>query len=342
MPGPNHTEQVLVDRGLLVRMLIVFALLAVIYAGLVTFVIATGEGSVVLLVLALLITVVLVLIGPLLAQRALGVRLLAPDEYPELHERIQRLALLMGIPAPRLGLCESPLPNAFAIGYPLSDRMIARSVVVVTTRLVDMLEPEELDGVLAHELAHLRNRDAVVITGSSMLALASLIVAKILVVLAAASAKLAGLSGRLARWLLPAGDRQVGTLRVLLGMYAVLMGLTFLVSAIGALVLAALYWLLHAVSLLAVLALSRYREFIADRAAGLVTRSPAHLAAALRKIERASVGIDATETRPLQAFRAFLLVEPKSDWLLGLLSTHPPISQRVERLMELERVLARR
>ncbi len=128
------------------------SLLAAIYAGFLALVVAAGEGSVALLVLALTVTAVLFLLGPRAALRALGVRLLPPSERPELHERLRRLALLLGMPSPRLGFVDSPVPNAFAIGYALTPEGVSRSVVVVTSRLLELLEPEEVDAVLAHEL----------------------------------------------------------------------------------------------------------------------------------------------------------------------------------------------
>ena len=334
-------ERWAVDRGLVIRMLVTLGLLAAIYAGFVALVVAAGEGSVALLVIALIVTAGLFLLGPWAALRALGVRLLLPSEMPELHERLRRLATLAGMPAPRLGFVDSPMPNAFAIGYALTERGVSRSVVVVTRRLMELLEPEELDGVLAHELAHLRNRDALVLSLSSALAVAALVAAVIMAWVAVASGKLAELSARLAGWLMaPSSARQVGCLRGCLGVNAAVVALSFGFYALGALLAAGFYLVMHTVSLLVVLALSRYREFVADRAAALLTGAPARLASALLKLDEALRQLSDADVRELGAFRAFLLIDPKREKWLGLLSTHPPVAQRIHRLMEIERRLA--
>jgi heat shock protein HtpX len=246
-----------VDRGLVIRMLATLGLLGAIYAGFVALVVAAGKGSVALLVIALTVTAVLILLGPRAARRALGVRLLPPSERPELHERLCRLPILMRMPPARLGFVDSPVPNAFAIGYALTSRGVSCSVVVVTSGLVELLEPEELDAVLAHELAHLRNRDALVLSLRSALAVAALVAALILAAVALVSGKLAELTARLAGRLLPSSGQQVGCLRGCLGLNVAVMALAFGVQTVGALLAAGFYVTMHGLSLLVVLALSR-------------------------------------------------------------------------------------
>jgi len=334
-------DRVAVDRGLVIRMLVTLGLLAAIYAAFVALVVAAGEGSVALLVIALTVTAVLVLLGPRAALRALGVRLLPPSERPELHERLRRLAMLMGMPTPRLGFIDCPMPNAFAIGYAMTSRGVSRSVIVVTSRLLELLEPEELDAVLAHELAHLRNRDALVLSLSSALAVAALVAAVIMAWVAVGSGKLAQLTARLTTWLLPSpsSGQRVGCLRGCFGLNAAMSTLAFGTFALGALLMAGFYAIMHASSLLAVLALSRYREFVADRAAALLTGKPACLASALLKLGTVITELSSSQRQRLGTFRAFMLVDSKDESGFGLLSTHPPLAERVRRLMEIEKLL---
>src|SRR5690349_6719279 len=96
------------------------------------------------------------------AMRAMRAREVSPQEAPELHEMIGRLCALADMPKPRVGIADTPMPNAFATG-----RSPSRSVVCVTTGILDRLTAEELEGVLAHELSHVAHRDVLVMTVAS-------------------------------------------------------------------------------------------------------------------------------------------------------------------------------
>lgn len=228
-----------------------------------------------------------------LALRMTGSEPLSEAEAPELYAMIRRLAQRAGLPMPRVYRTPSPQPNAFATG-----RDPEHAAVAVTDGLLRLLDREEVEGVLAHELAHVKNRDTLV---------------------GAMAATLAGAIGMLAdaaRWSLMFGgfghrdERQEGAGSAL--------------GAIVALLLAPL------AATLVQLAISRSREFLADETGARIAGSPYGLASALEKLERAAHALP-MEVNPGTA-HLFIVNPLRGDWLLTLFSTHPPIAERVRRL----------
>lgn len=218
-----------------------------------------------------------------------------PDQEPRLHAIVDRLCALADIPKPRLAVSSSAIPNAFAAG-----RRRKGVVLCVTRGMLAGLDDEELEGVLAHELAHVAHGDAVVMTVASFIGV------------------LAGLTARLgARMMLIAGRAR--------GLWQ------FLLVAIAVTALATATWL---VSVLLVRALSRYREFAADHAAAQLTGKPAALAAALVKSTAEAALIPRKDLRRATALNAFYFcpVQTMSGRAQGLLSTHPSVQARIERL----------
>lgn len=217
---------------------------------------------------------------------------ISPNEAPRLYSIVQELATSAGLPAPRVYLIPSPSPNAFATG-----RNPQNAVVAVTQGILDLLNEDELRGVLAHELAHVRNRDMLI--GSIAATLAGAI--SMLAFMARWGAIFGGFGGR--------SDREGG----IVGLLA-----AAIVAPIAAMVIQ--------------MAVSRSCEYKADATGARVAGSPYGLANALAKLESAS------QRRPLQANPAsahLFIVNPlrgKSVW--NLLSTHPPIEERIRRLRE--------
>jgi heat shock protein HtpX len=218
---------------------------------------------------------------------------ISPNEAPRLYSMVKELATNAGLPMPKLYLIPSQSPNAFATG-----RNPQNAVVAVTEGIMSLLSEEELRGVLAHELAHVRNRD--------------MLVGSIAATLAGAISMLAFM----ARWAAIFGgggrdDRDNG----------------------GAIGLLAAAIVAPIAAMLIQLAVSRTREYGADSSGARIAGSPYGLASALEKLEMAA------QRRPLQANPAsahLFIVNPirgKSVW--NLLSTHPPIQERVRRLREL-------
>jgi len=228
-----------------------------------------------------------------LALWSMGAREVSEDEHPRLHATVSRLAQQADLPKPTVAVADSQTPNAFATG-----RSQRNSAVCVTTGLLDALTREELEGVLAHELAHVKNRDVMVMTVASFLSTIAFIVV---------------------RWGWLFGGRRRGGGQVYV---AVLVSLVV--------------WV---VSFLLVRALSRYREFAADRGGALITGRPSALASALLRISGEMDRVPDRDLREQAEMNAFFIIPIRSGVVGRLFSTHPPTEKRVERLRELEREL---
>ncbi|NLW07011.1 MAG: zinc metalloprotease HtpX [Clostridia bacterium] len=217
-------------------------------------------------------------------------------EAPELHAMVERLASLADLPKPRIAIVPSSIPNAFATG-----RNPASAVVAVTTGIMELLDRQELEAVLAHEMSHIRNRDVAVMTLASFFAtIASFIMRHFLY--------WGGAFGGQDR------DNRGGAMVV------------YMVSL--------LVWL---ISFFLIRALSRYREFAADRGAAILTGAPGQLASALMKISGSMTRIPEKDLREAGAFNAFFIIPAlKGGSLMELLSTHPSLERRLAYLRKLE------
>lgn len=291
------------DRGLTSRMVATMFLIGLLYVVFVGVLIALLKGA---------WPLILLLVGGLfiaqfwfsdrIAAYSMGAREVTPEQAPELHGAVDRLCALADMPKPRVAIAESDIPNAFATG-----RNKKNSLVCATTGLLRRLEPEELEGVLAHELSHVAHRDVAVMTVASFLGV------------------LAGTITRIALWtgFLGRGrNDSTGLLLVLIP----------LVSAV-----------VYAVSFLLTRLLSRYRELTADRAAALLTGRPSALAAALTKISGQMARIPTRDLRQAEPFNAFYFVPAfSSRQSVGkILSSHPTLEQRLDQLSRISTQLGR-
>jgi len=229
---------------------------------------------------------------------SMGARIVSPDEAPEVHGILERLAALADLPKPRVALVESDMPNAFATG-----RNPRNAVVAVTSGLLRRLERPELEAVLAHELTHVKNRDAMVITIASFLSTVAYFITR--------SFAFGGYYGGYGR----RRDRGAGGVVIVY--------------------LAALaVWV---ISFFLIRALSRYREYAADRGGAILTGAPAQLAAALLKISGTMQHIPARDLREVEAMNAFFIVPALGgSSLMELFSTHPSLENRVARLTRMQ------
>ncbi len=274
------------------------ALLGLLYVVLVVALLAAGVGTAAMLVIVAGLALAQLLLSDKLALRAIGAREVSPREAPGLHAMIERLCVQADLPKPRIAIAQTAVPNAFALG-----RSPRRAVVCATTGILELLEPHELEGVMAHELAHVKHRDVLIMTVASFFATVAAMVVQF------------GLffGGR---------DREGGQ-----PAFAVVLVVSVVV---------------YAVSFVLMLALSRYREFVADRGAALTTGRPSALASALMKL---SDGIGRVPQRDLRAageLNAFFIVPARARGTLrSLLSTHPPMEQRIAALARLEAQLQR-
>ena len=252
---------------------------------------------------------------------SIGARRVSVDEYPELHARVVRLAWQADLPPPAVAVAHNDAPNAFAVGG-----VGTKPTVVVTTGLLDSLESAELDAVLAHEVAHVANRDVSVMTVAWLLPTITYYLA------IAAAYVLYGLYRIL-------GASSGGGSRD--GRAIVVAVVVITVTALVTLAISAMFWfgsvLVHRV-------LSRYREFAADRAAAAMTGDPLSLATALetiddemrsipdRDLRRLDGGVEALYIAPLEA-RSFDEAELVSTDIFP--ETHPPTRDRIEQLREI-------
>ncbi len=285
------------DPGLAVRIGVTVLLLAAVYAAFVAVLWAAG-GSVLLIAIGVSgLAIAQYFFTDRLVLTAMGAREVSRAEAPELVDRIERLAAQFDLPIPKVAIIESNVPNAMATG-----RDPSHSVVAVTTGILSRLDAAELDAVLAHELSHVRHRDAAVLT------------------MAAVFATVASFIVQMGFWLgLGGGDDRDGE-----GRPSILV--VYLVSLV--------VWL---VSFLLIRALSRYRELAADRGSAIMTGAPSQLASALVKISGAMEQIPDADLRTVEPASALMLIPAFSRRsLIGILSTHPPLEVRLAQLRKLE------
>ncbi len=232
-----------------------------------------------------------------------GTKLVTKEEYPVLHEIVERLVKKANLPKPRIGVVNMDVPNSFATGKgPKS------SVVVVTTGIMKILEKDELEGVLSHELTHIKHRDVTVITLASLFSTIAWFVMQ--------SSMFSSMWGGYGY-----GGRQQG-------------GGIFLV-----LIIAAIVWFL---SFLIIRAISRYREFAADSGGAYLTEQPLFLSRALMKISGKVKVAPKQELKRIEGMNAFFIIPAISgETIARFFATHPPVEERVRRLMEIEADLRR-
>jgi heat shock protein HtpX len=234
-----------------------------------------------------------------IAAFSMGAREVSPQEYPDLHGTIDRLCALADMPKPRVAVADTDMPNAFATG-----RNEKNAVVCVTTGLLRRLEPEELEGVLAHELSHVAHRDVMVMTIAGFLGVLAGIITRV----GLQFGMFGGFNDRDSR------DNDN--------------------TAIAALVVIAVSAVVYAISFLLTRLLSRYRELSADRSAALLTGRPSALASALTKVTGDIAAIPTQDLRKAQPYNAFYFAPALSarEVAANAFSTHPSLQQRLEQL----------
>lgn len=223
------------------------------------------------------------------------------EQAPELHDMVERLCAMADLPKPRIAVVPTDVPNAFATG-----RNPKNSVVAVTEGLWYRLSKPEVEGVLAHELSHIGNRDVAIMTVSSFFAMVAAMLMRF------------GLFGGMM-----GGGRDRSGPPIWLIM--------FVVSLVT-----------YVISYVLILMISRYREYAADRGAALITGAPENLMSALQKIAGQIQQIPQRDLREVQGMNAFFIVPTnvKSSFA-ELFMTHPPLEKRLARLAEISREMGR-
>jgi heat shock protein HtpX len=265
-------------------------LLGALYVALVVALLGSGVNGVTVAIIAGGLAALNLFASDKLALAAMGARVVTPEEAPQLHAMVERLCVQADLPKPKVAVAQTRMPNAFALG-----RSPKSATVCATTGIMELLSPAELEGVMAHELTHVQNRDVLVMT-------------------------LAGFFATIAAYIVQFGfffggssdDDENPSFMVL-----------FLVSLA-----------VYVVSFFLMQALSRYREFSADRGAALITGRPSALASALVKISGGMQRIPQQDLRNTGELQAFF-ISPVGR-IGGLFSTHPPMEKRIAALQRLE------
>jgi heat shock protein HtpX len=293
MPRPRDFGR---DSGLQIRMAVTLFLLGAVYVVLAVVLFYFLQSAVLMIVIVGGLAAVNFFASDKLALAAMGGRVVSPQEAPQLHALIERLCVQADLPKPKVAVANTSMPNAFALG-----RSPKNATVCATTGIMDLLSPSELEGVMAHELTHVANRDVAIMTLASFFATIAAYIVQFGFFFGGSS------SSR--------DDDNNPSFAVL-----------FLVSL-------AVYF----VSFLLMQALSRYREFAADRGAALITGRPSALASALTKISSGMARIPQKDLRASSELNAFFIFPAGvGKGISGLFSTHPPIEKRIAALQRLE------
>jgi heat shock protein HtpX len=292
------------DFGLSSRMVLTSFLLGAVY---VVFAVVLFQVLNVGLAPMLLIVVGLALFQYFTSDRialaASGAKVVTPEQEPELHAMVDRLCAMADLPKPRVAIIPTDVPNAFATG-----RSPKHAAVAVTEGLWRRLDPREIEGVLAHELSHIANRDVLIMTLASFFAMLAALLTRF------------GLYGGM----FGGGDRnRDGGAPVWL--------IIFVVSL-----------LTYVISFVLIRTISRYREYAADRGAALITGAPEQLMSALQRIASDMTRIPQRDLRQVESMNAFFIVPTNWKASVGqLFMTHPPLEKRLARLGEIAQEMGR-
>ncbi|HEY2328037.1 MAG TPA: zinc metalloprotease HtpX [Gaiellaceae bacterium] len=297
------------DTGLTIRMIVTSGLLGLLYV-----IFAVVLFSVLNVGLAPMLVIVIGLAffqyysSDKLALAAAGAKVVTREEQPELHDMVERLCAMADLPKPKVAIMDTPVPNAFATG-----RSPKHAAVCVTTGLWQRLEPKEVEGVLAHELSHVANRDVLVMTLASFFAM---------------------LAGLLTRFGLYAGmfggfggNNRSNNNNNQVPVWLIVLAVSIVV---------------YAVSFVLIRTLSRYREYAADRGSALITGAPEYLMSALQKISSQMTLIPNQDLRQVESMSAYFIMPAKVRAATAeLFMDHPPLEKRLAALSQIAREMGR-
>jgi heat shock protein HtpX len=284
------------DNGLQARMLFTMFLLGLVYIALLGVLFAAGAGFGVLVIVAAGLFLLQVFASDKIALASMGAKTVTAQQAPEFHALVERLCVQADLPKPKIAVIDTQMPNAFAMG-----RSQKAATVCATTGIMELLSPAEFEGVIAHELTHVINRDVMVMTIASFGAALSSMILQFGFLFGGGS------------------DDDDGPSALVI----------FLVSA-----------LVYVISFFLMQALSRYREFAADRGAAVLTGRPSALASALLKISGQMQRVPQRDLRAASEMNAFFIIPASAKGTIGsLFATHPPVEKRIERLQRLEQQL---
>jgi heat shock protein HtpX len=272
-------------------MLLTLFLLGLLYVALIGALLAAGTGLVGLVLIMGGLSFAQLFFSDRLALAAMGAKEVSPQEAPGLHAMIERLCIQADLPKPRIAVADTHVPNAFACG-----RSQKSATVCATTGIMSVLSPSELEGVMAHELSHVKHRDVLIMTIASFFASIAAIILQF-------------------GFFFGGSDDDNPS-------FAIVLLVSFVV---------------YIVSFFLMLALSRYREFAADRGAAIITGRPSALSSALVKISDAMQRVPTQDLRQAERMNAFFIIPTNvKRTAKTLFSTHPPMEARIARLQQLE------
>src|SRR5271154_2203117 len=301
------------DAGLTLRMFATSALLGLLYVAFaLVLIIVLKVGLVPMLVIVIGIAFFQYYTSDKLALAAAGAKIVGPEDAPALHEMIERLCAMADLPKPKVAIMDTPVPNAFATG-----RSPKHAAVCVTTGLWQRLEPKEVEGVLAHELSHIANRDVLVMTLASFFAM----LAALLTRFGLYAGMFGGFGGGMG------GGNRGGNNQNGAPVWLIVLAVSILV---------------YAISFVLIRTLSRYREYAADRGSALITGAPEYLMSALQKISSQMTMIPNRDLREVQGMNAFFIFPAGVKAATSeLLMDHPPLEKRLAALSEIARQMGR-
>jgi heat shock protein HtpX len=285
------------DTGITVRIIFCLSILALLYIIFIAVLARTGLGFFPIMIISAVFILAQWFFSDKIVLWSSGAKIVTSDQYPSLHSIVERIVSRNNMPKPKIAVVPSRIPNAFATGKGPSN-----SVVAVTTGLLEILDDDELEGVLAHELTHVRNRDVMVITLASLFSTIAFQVMQF------------GYFGSFYSY----GDRDRN-------------------NGGGILIIIFVAFITWLVSFFIIRAISRYREYSADRGSAQMTGKPAKLANALMKISGSMNQTPDKDLRQVEGLNAFFIIPAIStSTFANLFSTHPPIEQRIQRLLDME------
>jgi heat shock protein HtpX len=292
------------DAGLSLRMLFTSFLLGLLY---VIFAIVLLQylnvGLVPMLVIVIGLAFFQYYTSDKLALKAAGAKIVERDQAPELHEIVERLCAMADLPKPKVAIVDTDVPNAFATG-----RSPKHAAVAVTSGLWRRLDKEEIEGVLAHELSHVANRDVLVMTLASFFAMLAALLTRF--------GLYAGMFG--------GGNRNNNNSTPV-----------WLIIFVASL-------LTYVISFILIRTISRYREYAADRGSALITGAPEYLMSALQKISSQMTMIPDRDLREVAGMNAFFIIPTSvKQRTAELFMDHPPLEKRLAALEKIAREMGR-
>jgi heat shock protein HtpX len=298
------------DAGLTLRMLFTSGLLGLLYVAfalVLFYVLNAGIGLMLVIVIGL--AFVQYYTSDKLALAASGAKIVERHEAPELHDMVERLCAMSDLPKPRVAVVDTDVPNAFATG-----RNPKHAVVAVTSGLWRRLDEKEIEGVLAHELSHIANRDVLIMTVASFFALLAALLTRI--------GLYAGFFGGFG-----GGGRSSNNNNNAVPVWLIVT----LVSIV-----------VYAISFVLIRTISRYREYTADRGSALITGAPEYLMSALQKISSDMMRIPQRDLREVAGMNAFFIIPTSvKERTAELFMDHPPLEKRLAALAEIAREMGR-